>query len=219
MRRALAALVLLVAAAAAQDTTCDGMPICAAAASGDTGALTAALAAAADEHGRVDVGVADAVDVDGWTAVMRASLGGHAAAIELLLKAGADVDAATPREQPQGGATGVHAAAIQGHLAAAKALIAGGASVNSVTAEGLTPLMEAAYEAHQGSHAEGTALVKLLLASGARTRKLKDSAGDTALMQLEKLMETETEPVRGVDPEKVAAVRAQLHELLKHSEL
>ena len=91
------------------------------------------------------------------------------AMVEVLLSAGADVNAKTKNE----GDTALHAAAKEGHTDAAALLIKAGAKVNAKTKlDKYTPLMEAAKD----GNAE---LVKLLLKSGAK-RKIKDRLGRTA---------------------------------------
>ena len=64
-----------------------------------------------------EVSVADAVNEVGWTALMAAATGGHAAAIEALLKGGAEVDRAD-----KDGDTALSLAELKRHTEAAALL-------------------------------------------------------------------------------------------------
>jgi peptidoglycan/LPS O-acetylase OafA/YrhL len=101
--------------------------IWAAARAGDLGAIERHLAS----------GVAvDALDPErGGTPLLWAAVTGRAEAIELLIKRGADVNAAG-----QDGGTALHGAAFLGHEKAVEVLIRGGANVNAANKRGNTPL-------------------------------------------------------------------------------
>lgn len=91
--------------------------------------------AAIEQHLASGVAV-DALDPNrGGTALMWAAVAGRVAAVELLIKRGADVNAAG-----SDGGTALHAAAFLGHEKTVDALIRGGANVNVVNKDGSTPL-------------------------------------------------------------------------------
>ncbi|XP_041977380.1 kinase D-interacting substrate of 220 kDa B isoform X4 [Aricia agestis] len=94
-------------------------------------------------------------DENGTTALMCASECGRANAVELLLGAGADANAAD-----NDGWTPLAFAARGGHVAAVKELLDAGAVVDSRDCGGWTPLMWAAYKGHED-------IVALLLEKGA----------------------------------------------------
>lgn len=105
-----------------------------AAAAGDLEAIERHLAAGADAN-------APTGDFR-LTPLHHASLGNHAKAAELLIRGGADANAAAID-----GGTPLHAAAFVGNQEAAAALIEGGADVNSVNGRGATPLDNASIDA------------------------------------------------------------------------
>jgi len=74
--------------------------------------------------GKVDVNCRSAYD---WTPLHEASMGGHAAIVKMLLKAGASVGACD-----MNGETPLHLAVKEGHPAVAKLLLASGAHANAV---------------------------------------------------------------------------------------
>lgn len=75
----------------------------------------------------------------GFTPLHLAAIRGNAAAAELLIQAGADVDAVTKR-----GNTPLHLTSLYGHYDAAEALAHGGAGIDAVDNDGRTPLHNAA---------------------------------------------------------------------------
>ena len=78
----------------------------------------------------------EAKENDGWTALMFAAQGGHAAAIAALLAAGAEVEA----KRNDDGRTALMRAAEGGHAAAIEALVAEGAEVQARDDKGKTAL-------------------------------------------------------------------------------
>lgn len=112
---------------------------------------------------------------DGWTALHLAAHFGHADAVDVLLAAGADVNAWAEnnhRNQP------LHAAvAGQGTLRIVIALLAAHAGVNAADGGGYTPLHLAAFRGD-------LAVTDALLAPGADARPRSDD-GKTALMLAE----------------------------------
>ncbi len=112
---------------------------------------------------------------DGWTALHLAAHFGHAAAVDALLAAGADVNAwaaNSHRSQP------LHAAvAGRGDASVVTALLAGRASATASDGGGYTPLHLAAFRGD-------LELTEILLANGADARRKADD-GKTALMLAE----------------------------------
>ena len=101
--------------------------IWAAARAGDLGAIERHLASGA---------AVDAVDPEhGGTPLLWAAVTGRAEAIELLIRRGADVNAAG-----RDGGTALHAAAFLGHEKAVDVLVRNGAKVNAANSSGETPL-------------------------------------------------------------------------------
>ena len=136
-----------------------GRALRAAAASGLMGPLTSLLSR--DDPAELDVNSADEV---GYTALMAAALGGHAAAVDALLTRHASVVAGDHvRRSP------LMFAAKGGHVDVAAALIAKRASLNLSDRSGRTPLMAAAAGGH-------TMVVRMLESKGARVDD-KDAEG------------------------------------------
>lgn len=85
----------------------------------------------------------DALDENGHTALLRASLGGRATVVVALLRAGASVHACDRHgNQP------VHYAALAGATPTLEALIAGGSAVDARNSDGATPLFLATFRRH-----------------------------------------------------------------------
>jgi ankyrin repeat protein len=121
----------------------------AAAATGRTAALELALR---DRSDRVN-----AFAFDGWTPLHLAAFFGHADAVELLLGAGADVQAVSKNSLRN---TPLHAAIAGGHAAVALLLIERGADVRIADAGGHTPL-------HIAAENGSAPVVRALLSKGA----------------------------------------------------
>lgn len=85
----------------------------------------------------------DHEDSDGWTALHWAARQRHAAAVQLLLEAGADIDKVNPDMETEG-YTALHLVAEAGYPEIASLLIKMGADINKVDNDGYTPLMVAA---------------------------------------------------------------------------
>ena len=137
-------------------------------------ALTAAAAAGLMAPlkallGRSEEVAVGAKDNRGTTALMRAALNGHAAAIAALLAAGAEVEA-----KENDDTTALMLAAKGGHAAAIAALVAAGAEVEAKDNDGTTALMLAATDGH-------AAAIAALVAAGAEV-EAKMNDGMTALM-------------------------------------
>jgi ankyrin repeat protein len=107
-------------------------------------------------------------DERGFPPIILASYNGHAGAVELLLGAGAAVDA---RDANQ--ATALAGVAFKDEPAIARRLIAAGAHVDAANDMGRTPLMFAVMFGRR-------AMVDLLLEAGANPA-LADAEGHTAL--------------------------------------
>jgi len=133
------------------------------------GALSLAEAAGIDDADRVRALVADGVDVDartadGFTPLQLAAFFGAPSSADVLIGAGADVDAVAEnamRIQP------LHAATAGRHGEIATRLIRAGANVNTAQRHGWTPL-------HTAAHHGDAALVAELLAAGADTGARND---------------------------------------------
>jgi ankyrin repeat protein len=135
---------------AAKSATVDGAKVVLKAAkSGDVAQVRELLAG--------DASLVNARDKDGSTPLHCAAWKGHAAVAELLLEAGADVNARSQNEHY--GDTPLHAAAHGNQRAVAELLIAQGADVRAVSCNGRTPLEET------GIHA-ATAVARLLRECG-----------------------------------------------------
>jgi ankyrin repeat protein len=132
-------------------------PLMYAAAAGDIPVLQQLLA----ELGNSAFGA----DYSGWTALHAAADSGQAQAIELLLAAGADVNAVAAYDTDAGynsglGETPLLVASVAGHAAVMQQLLAAGADVDAADVDGCTALYNAA-EAGDGQ------VVQLLLDAGA----------------------------------------------------
>lgn len=104
----------------------------------------------------------------GYTPLHYAARAGQLKAVQLLLRHGAAVDAATR----SGRATALHRAAHTGHAEVVDALLAAGADPLLQDADGETPLHKAAAQGH-------AAVVTALLAAGPRACSLQDKHGCT----------------------------------------
>jgi ankyrin repeat protein len=115
-------------------------------------------------------GDVSAGDARGWTPLMHATRRdrGYPAVIELLIGAGAEVNAAH-----NCGGTALSSACYNGHVGAVERLLDAGAQVNVKDEAGWTPLICACVNGH-------TPVVKLLLAAGAEANA-KDRTGRTPL--------------------------------------
>ena len=137
-------------------------PLADAAARGDTAAVTARLAAAADVN---------APQGDGMTALHWAAIRNDTPMVTMLLHAGANPKATTR----VGAFTPLILAARQGNTAVMPLLLASGVDVDAVTSNGTTALMFAA--------ASGSAdAVEALIAGGADLRARESTRGLTAAM-------------------------------------
>ncbi len=151
-----AVLWVLLAAAAPTKTLFD------AAGEGDVEKMRALLAEGADVN---------AAQGDGMTALHRASQAGNTAMAELLIEAGARLEARTRL----GEHTPLHVASASGRSGVIALLVAAGADVNSLTTTGATPLHFAA--------ASGSAdAVAALVAGGAEVDAREPVWGQTPLM-------------------------------------
>lgn len=128
---------------------------------GLTGKLKAAIDSGADVN---------AVDKDGYTALMRAAMYGRTSALRMLIDAGASVDVGCETYSEW---TALMLALARGKNDCAKILIDSGANVNAKDINGVSVLMAAAGY----GNAEG---VELLLSSGADS-KVSDQWGSRAI--------------------------------------
>ncbi|MCX8155829.1 MAG: ankyrin repeat domain-containing protein [Verrucomicrobiae bacterium] len=112
----------------------------------------------------------EATDTNQWTALHHAAEVGTVQAAQVLLNAGARINA-----QGHGGVAPLHIAVQRNDLAMASLLISNKADVNLRTSIGATPLLLAAAAGKMGD------MVKLLLAAGADPRA-RDRFGNTALI-------------------------------------
>eukprot|EP00903_Cladosiphon_okamuranus_P012808 g11970.t1 len=131
--------------------------------------LCACLAAAGDHVDVVEAFIShgvrmgtrlSAVDIEGLTALHHASTSNSVRVIDVLIEAGAEVEAPLYGSR----VTPLHLAASKGCLAAVSALLRHGAHVGSQTAQGATPLHYAAANAGRAGIAD---VVDLLLKQGA----------------------------------------------------
>ena len=99
----------------------------------------------------------DVLDPDGRTALMAAAIDSKLDAAQILIDAGANVDAQDP-----GGWSALHFAAQSGSLEIVDLLLDAGASVNVVDIHGNTPLGKATFECRGNGD-----LIKLLRSRGA----------------------------------------------------
>ena len=139
-------------------------PLIDAARNGDVEAVRSLLAGGAD---------ANTTQGDGMTALHWAAERGHAAVADLLLSAGADVEAKTRL----GSYTPLHLASRSGHGPIVSALLDAGADPHATTSSsGVTPLHLAA------AAVDGTKAVTALLRRGAEVDARESSSGQTPLM-------------------------------------
>lgn len=113
-------------------------------------------------------------DKDGWTALHHATLGGiHDDVMRALIRAGADVNAKTSRNE-----TALILSAMKGKVEEVRVLVESGTDVNVKTSSGETALIMAAEFGHSDEEAE--AVAEILLKAGADPT-IKDILGKTAL--------------------------------------
>ena len=110
----------------------DGGELCLRVAKGDDDGVAAALAA----------GSAATSELGGYPALVLGTVGGHAAILQRLLAARADVDA----QEHELHATALYVAADLGHDECVGVLLGAGAAVDQPTAEAATPLLVACYQ-------------------------------------------------------------------------
>ena len=132
--------------------------------SGDIDAVKWLIAVGADVN---------ATDNVGNTALISAAAEGYSAIVEMLLKAGADVDAQTLHGYR--GWSALMYAAREGHADIVRLLLDAGADVNATLFSGTTALMDAA----SGGYPD---IVRLLLAQPDIDVNAQDNNGGTALM-------------------------------------
>lgn len=116
---------------------------------GDQKGQTALMLAAVMGHGLVTLflvgkGANPSMESDAGTALLAAAQFGHLGVVQVLLKAGAYMEATTSTLS----STALHLAAQRGHLEVVKELIAAGANVNCRRSDGATPLVSAATKGH-----------------------------------------------------------------------
>ena len=104
--------------------------------------------------------------VEGLTPLMCAAVHGDVATVDVLLKAGADIEL----QQDNGHMTALMKAALWSHVATVEKLLDAGAAVNKTTRGGFSALM----------FAGNAQTVRALLGAGADAT-LKDNRGKTAL--------------------------------------
>jgi ankyrin repeat protein len=110
----------------------------------------------------------NAVDAEGWTALIAASWSGQVKIVRLLIERGADLHA-----RDAGGGTALMAAAKKGRTEVVKLLLENGADPNAKDRDGSTALMEAAWKDYLD-------VVKVLLDKGADVNS-RSNEGATAL--------------------------------------
>ncbi|CAG9464988.1 unnamed protein product [Pedinophyceae sp. YPF-701] len=116
----------------------------------------------------VATGAGDGSGGSGYTPLHYAARGGHDACVQVLLSAGADVNARTGAGQ----ATPLHRAAYMGHAGTLDILLAAGADPAAQDADGATPGHKAAAQGH-------SAVAVRLLEHGRSVRSLRDKHGKT----------------------------------------
>lgn len=114
----------------------------------------------------------DYTDSDGYTALHRASYGGHRDCVKYLLKRGANLKAKTTD-----GWTPLHCAARWNNIDVAECLLEKGADINAKSSGGNTPLHLAA---SNGRYSLTCDLVQLLLFHPDCDYKIRNDSGDTA---------------------------------------
>lgn len=112
------------------------------------------------------------VDSDGYTALHRASYGGHKDCIKYLLRHGADLEAKTTD-----GWTPLHCASRWNNIEVAEYLLESGANINARSSGGNTPLHLAA---SNGRYSLTCDLVQLLLYHPNCDYRIRNDSGDTA---------------------------------------
>ena len=168
--------------------TRDSEAVMHAALTGDTARLRALLRDGADVNG----GQPDGVSC-GETPLMIASEMGNLQCMDILIKAGADVNS-----KAQGGHTALNVAVWRNNVQAVNKLTHAGANVNSVNLYGRTALFHAA---RHGYHQ----CVKVLIEAGADVN-LVDHSGETPLMA------TSTGCSQGMhDTDRITCIRLILH--------
>jgi ankyrin repeat protein len=106
----------------------------------------------------------------GNTALITASMGGHANCVDVLVSRGADVNSKNNE-----GITALMAASGNGHANCIDVLVSGGANVNASDKDGFTALTWACQGGHMGC-------INMLLSKGVEIEN-KDDSGGTALME------------------------------------
>ena len=152
------------------------------------------------------------IEMDGVTALMMASFGGHTATVQVLVDASADTEA-----KDKYGFTALICASQKGHTATVQILLDAGANKEAKDNDGFAVLMRASAGGRTAtvevlvaagsdkdskskngrialiwaSHCGHTAIVQVLLGAGADT-DAKNINGNTALMMASRMGETET---------------------------